>query len=113
MDAELVAELVVQPRERRSQLGRRADRAQGVVLVELGDAEHRHHRVADELLDRPAVALQHLGHALEPAGHHLPERLRVEAFPERRGVGDVGEEDGDRSPAYGHVLSVGLGLREN
>ena len=37
-------------------LGGRADRAQGVVLVDDRDAEHRHDRVADELLDRPAVA---------------------------------------------------------
>ena len=113
MDSELAAELVVQRRQGGSQLGGRPDRAQGVVFVQLGDAEYGHDRVADELLDRPSVAFEDLGHALEPAGHHLPERLRIEAFPERCGVGDVGEEDGDRSPAYGHVLSVGLGLGED
>ena len=38
-------------------LGGRPHRAQRVILVQLRDAEDRHHRVADELLDRPAVAL--------------------------------------------------------
>ena len=37
---------------------RRADGALGIVLVRDRRAEERHHRVADELLDRAAVALE-------------------------------------------------------
>src|SRR5262249_34515724 len=37
---------------------RRAHRTLGVVLVRDGRAEERHHRIADELLHRPAVALE-------------------------------------------------------
>jgi hypothetical protein len=39
-------------------LERGARRAERVVLVNLRDAEHGHHRVADELLDAGAVALE-------------------------------------------------------
>src|SRR5215470_16017680 len=39
----------------------RADRADGVVLVDLGKAEHRHDRVADELLGLAAQGHQLLG----------------------------------------------------
>ena len=39
------------------------DGALGVVLVRDRSAEHRHHRVPDELLDRPAVALDLLPQA--------------------------------------------------
>ena len=56
--AELALELVVQLGERASQLARRAHRAQRVVLMQLRNAEDRHHRVADELLDGAAVALE-------------------------------------------------------
>ena len=38
-----------------AQLGRCPHGPQRVVLVQDGNAEHRHHRVADELLDRPPV----------------------------------------------------------
>ena len=41
-----------------AQLERCARRAQRVVLVHLRDPEHRHHRVADELLDARAVAFE-------------------------------------------------------
>jgi nicotinamide-nucleotide amidase len=37
--------------------------------------------------------------------------LRVEPLAERSRIGHVCEEDGDRSTAYGHVLSVGLDSR--
>src|SRR6266508_5380995 len=46
-------------------LHRCSDRAQGVVLVHLGHAEDGHDRVADELLDRAAVALDDPLHPLE------------------------------------------------
>ena len=46
-------------------LGRRSNRAQRVVLVHRRHAEYRHHRVADELLDGSAVALDDPLHPLE------------------------------------------------
>ena len=64
--------------------------------MELRDAEHGHHRVADELLDRAAVALDHGLHLLEVAGHHAPEALGVEALGQAGETGDVGEDDRDR-----------------
>ena len=91
-----------------AQLQRGTDRAQGVVLVRRGDAEHTHDGVADELLDRPAVALDHGAGIVEPACDDAAQRLGVEPFAELRRPCDVGEEDGDRSATYGHVRSVGL-----
>ena len=55
-----------------------ADCAQRVVLVQLRHAEHRHHGVADELLERSAVPLDRLAHELEVARQQRAVRLRVE-----------------------------------
>jgi len=56
------------------------------------------------------VPLEHLRHRFEEARHHLAQRFGVETLAELRRVGDVGEENRDRSATYSHVLSVGLGL---
>jgi hypothetical protein len=48
--------------------------------VHPGDAEYRHHGVADELLDRRAVALEYSAHLLEVTGHDLAEGFGVETF---------------------------------
>ena len=69
--------------------------AQSVVLVYGRDAEDRHHRVADELLNRTAVALDHILRDLEVPRHHSPETLGVELLAQLRRAGDVAEEDGD------------------
>ena len=108
-DSELPLELFVQPGEGKANIGRGADRPQRVVLVQLRDPEDGHHRIADELLERSAVALEDRSHRIEVPRHDLPERLGVESLAERRPVGDVGEEDGNRAAADGHVLSLGLG----
>ena len=50
----------IQPVERLTQLDAGPDRAQRIVLVRQGDAEHRDDRVADELLHRAAVAGEHV-----------------------------------------------------
>ena len=62
------APLDAQLRERVAHLDRRAQRPERVVLVHDRHAEHRHHRVADELLDAAAVALDDALHPLEIAG---------------------------------------------
>ena len=46
----------------------RTDRPERVVLVQLRQTEHRHDRVADVLLDRPAVDVEHRLHRVEVAG---------------------------------------------
>ena len=48
-------ERLVQPRELRVHLDGGPNRAQRILLVQERDAEHRHDRIADELLDGAAV----------------------------------------------------------
>jgi hypothetical protein len=64
--------------QRRSHLERRSADPERVVLVHLRDAEDGHHRVADELLHRAAVALDDLLHALEVAGKERAQRLGID-----------------------------------
>ena len=71
-------------------------RAEGVVLVRCGDAEHRHHRIADELLHRAAVRLDDRLHPVEVAGKQPTQRLRVDRLAEGRRSGQVAEQHGDR-----------------
>ena len=54
-------------------------RPQRVVLVHDRHAEDGHHRVADELLDRAAVALDDRLHPVEVAREQRTQRLRVES----------------------------------
>ena len=105
-------ELAVQAPERVAHLAGRPDCAQGVVLVQHRHAEHAQHRVADELLDRPAVPLQDRAHLVEVAQHHVPHRLRIDALAQVRRARDIAEEDGDgltgeRLRPLGHVPSLG------
>ena len=61
-------------------------------------AEDGHDRVADELLDRAAVALDDPLHPLEVTGEKGTEPLRVERLAERSRAGYVAEENGDGLP---------------
>jgi hypothetical protein len=85
----------VERREPEPHLARRPHRPELVVFVGEREAEDGHHGVADELLDRAAVSLQHRAHRLVPACHHAAERFRVEPLAERRRLDQVAEEDGD------------------
>ena len=60
------------------------------------NAEDRHDRVADELLDRPSVTHHDVACAGEVPVEHVAERLGVELLPEHGRVGHVAEHDGDR-----------------
>ena len=71
-------------RQRIAHLHRRTTRPQRVILVQHRHAKHRHHRIADELLHRPAVPLDDPLHPLEVAREHLPQRLRIRRLPQRR-----------------------------
>ena len=94
-------ERVVQPRSRSSTAARTARSA---VSCTTGIPKTPA-RVADELLDRAAVTLEHLARGLVVARPDAPERLRVELLAERRRVRDVAEDEGDRLPD--HQASLG------
>jgi hypothetical protein len=64
----------------------------GVVLVGDRRAPHRHHGVADELLDAAAVALHGVGGRIEIVREHRPYVLGVAAFGERREPDEVDEQ---------------------
>ncbi len=76
-----------QRRHLADQVEPRADRPLGVVLVGDRDAPHRHHRVADELLDRPAVATHDRARPREVGAQQLAHVLGVTA------LGQCGERD--------------------
>jgi hypothetical protein len=105
--SQLALEVLVEAGERDAQLRRGAHGSQRIVLVQFWEPEDGHHRVADELLQRPSVALEHRADGGEVARHDLTERFRVEALAERRRVRDVRKDNGDRAAADGHVRSVG------
>ena len=70
----------------------------GVVLVGDRRAPDGHDGVADELLDRPAVAGDHLAGDLEVAGQGVADLLGVALLGERREPDEVGEEHRDVPP---------------
>ncbi len=67
--------------------------ALGVVLPGRGGTPHGHHCVADELLHRAAVALDHLAGELEVAGEELAGLFRVAALGECGEAHEVSEEN--------------------
>ena len=77
-----------------------------VVLMCGRHAERRHHGIADELLDRPALRLDLLPHRSEVRPEHLLESLRVQAFAEARRARHIREQDRHHAP----VLTGGSGL---
>ncbi len=103
----VVLELVVQTFQGRLHLRGGPHGAEGVVLVETGDAEHGHHGIADVLLDGPLVAFQDRGHLVEVAGLDPPERFGIEPLADRGRVGHVGEHDRDDLPGLGRRLRCG------
>ena len=88
-------ELLVQGREPLAHVRRGPRRPERVVLVQLRDAEDRHHRIAGVLLDGAAVPFDRGSHRLEVPSLDVAERLRVQSFAERGRTGDVAEDHGD------------------
>ena len=84
--------------DRRDEVERGAHRALGVVLLRDRCAPHGHHRVADELLDGSAVALDQPAGALEVARQQVAHVLGVARLGERREADEVGEEHRDVAP---------------
>ncbi|HKV68583.1 MAG TPA: hypothetical protein VJN72_10890 [Gaiellales bacterium] len=89
----------VEPLARRDSGNRGADRERrpdgpfGVVLVGDRGAEDRHHRVPDELLDQPAVALELLAGELVVRDEERANVLDVEALRHPREPDEVDEDD--------------------
>ena len=85
-------EPVVQLGQDRLHLERGADGPLRIVLMRLRHPEHREHRVAHELLEQPAVALDLDAQPVERAPHHGLHDLRVLLLGERRRSHQIGEE---------------------
>ena len=77
-------QLVAERRQPLADLRHGTDGPQRVVLVRDGDAEHRHRRVADELLHRAAVPLHDQADLFEVAAHRPAHRLGIEPLAEGR-----------------------------
>ena len=76
--------------------GAGVDRAAGVVLGDLGDAEGGHHPVAHELGDGARVGVDRLLEQGVVAGEDLARDLGVGALTEAGGAAEIGEQDRDR-----------------
>src|SRR5690349_9190911 len=92
------AELVGEPGDRRDEVESGPHGALRVVLVCDGRSPYGHHGVADELLDRPAVALDKPAARIEVARQKLPHLLGVALLRDRGESDEIGEEDGDDAP---------------
>ena len=79
------------------------DSSFGVVLAGDWRPPHRHDRVADELLDRPAVALDRIAGDLEIAIEGLADFLGVVCLGIRREPDHVGKEDRHETPLDGSL----------
>ena len=85
----LLLELPVELVDRVVHLHDRANGTKRVVLVNRGDAEDGHDRVADELLHGAAVALERPGGCLEVARHDVADCLGVALRAEPGGLRNV------------------------
>ena len=103
-DAGAGLEAGMQGRHRGDDLERGPDRAFRVVLVRGRRAPHRHHRVADELLHRPAVQRDRLRGGVEVARKQVAYGLRVTILGERREADEIGEQDGDQPTLGGRLV---------
>ena len=88
------------------QLGSGPDRPQSVVLAADRDTEHRHDRIADELLDGATMALQHRPGPLEVPAHHQRQRLRIQPLPEPSRAGQITEHNRDHLPDPPSLLLI-------
>ena len=91
------ADFVPQRGDRRDELERCAYGPLRVVLGRHRRAPDRHHRIADELLDRAAVQQHEAPARVEVAGEQLADLLCVPRLGERREPDQVCEQDGDEA----------------
>ena len=76
----------------------------GVVFKGVRCTEGGHDRVTDELLDRPAGALDFLGHRAVKAIEQNPRPLRILGTGECRRADEVGEQHRRQLPLLGWPL---------
>ncbi len=88
----------------------RPHRALRVVVADARRAEHRHRRVADELLQLASVPRDRLPHRVEIRVLHERHVLGVELLRQRCEPDEVGEQDGDDAPLQGPLGSHYSGL---
>jgi hypothetical protein len=93
-------DLLAQGRHGSRQVQSRAHRELGVGLGGDRRAPHRHHRIADELLDGPPIAPDDLPGRLEIAREKVPDLLRVPSLRKRGEANKVREQHGDE-PSLG------------
>ncbi len=84
-----------------SQVSRRANRAQRIVLVHARDPEGCLHGIPDELLHDAAVSLEHLVRDHEELQHHPPHHLRVELLADSGRPADVCEHERHELALFG------------
>ncbi len=94
----LEVERCVQPLDRGDEREAGAHRALGVVVAGARDAEHRHDRVADELLEHAAVPRDGLPRCGEVGVLDHRDVLGVEPLGQRREADEVGEEHRHDAP---------------
>ncbi len=82
-------------RDRGTHLRRCTHRPESVVLMRDRDSKNRHHRIADELLDRAAMPLDDRAKILEIPAHPPAQRFGIGRLAQRRRTHEIAEEDGD------------------
>ena len=87
--------LLVQATEDLLEFVRSGHGPERVVLVGARAPENGHHRVTDELLDRPAAPFEHLAGDREEPRQDGEQGFRIELLTDPGGVLEVGEEHGD------------------
>ena len=78
-------------------LQRRSHRPFGVILLRNGRAPDRHHGVADELLNGPAMPADHGTRQVDVARERVADLLRVPVLGKRREADEVDEQDRDQA----------------
>ena len=102
--------LLAQARHGVDQVERGPDRAFRVVLVGNGCSPHRHHGIADELLDRPAISLDERPGDLEVCGEELADLLGVPGLGQRSEPHQIRKQDRDEATLR-HGFDRGVGHR--
>ena len=106
----VVASRTAQLMNGRDQVKAGPDRSLGVVLERDRRAPNSHDGVADELLDRPTVALDHVPGGLEVGSQEFPDLLRIVTVGSGRESNEVGEQDAHQA-ALGGRREVAIARR--
>ena len=93
-NAPLILQVVVEADEGIAHAVRRGHGSKRVVFAHDREAEDRHHRVSDVLLDDATLTLEDGPHLVVVAQHYRAERLAVQRLAEAGRVSKVGEDDG-------------------